>query len=266
MISFCDQIGRSIELKELPRRIISLVPSQTELLFNLGLDEEVVGITKFCVHPQQWFKSKTRIGGTKSVKPALIKELGPDLIIANKEENTKEQVDALRDLAPVYTSDISTLNDALIMIRQIGIITGKEPAAEKIIHTIREGFADLSPNSGHQKTRTAYLIWRNPYMSVGGDTFIHDMLTRCGFQNVFAGQTRYPETSIEELASKNTTLILLSSEPYPFREQHIAEIRQSLPQVSIGLVDGEMFSWYGSRLQQAPAYFTSLLQKLAHHS
>lgn len=151
MISFCDQIGRSIELKELPRRIISLVPSQTELLFNLGLDEEVVGITKFCVHPQQWFKSKTRIGGTKSVKPALIKELRPDLIIANKEENTKEQVDALRDLAPVYTSDISTLNDALIMIRQIGIITGKEPAAEKIIHTIREGFADLSPTSGHQK-------------------------------------------------------------------------------------------------------------------
>ncbi|WP_026769823.1 helical backbone metal receptor [Asinibacterium sp. OR53] len=266
MISFCDQIGRSIELKEPPRRIISLVPSQTELLFNLGLDEEVVGITKFCVHPQQWFKSKTRIGGTKSVKPALIKELRPDLIIANKEENTKEQVDALRDLAPVYTSNVSTLDGALIMIRQIGIITGKEPAAEKIIHIIREGFADLSPTSGHQKTRTAYLIWRNPYMSVGGDTFIHDMLTRCGFQNVFAGQTRYPETSIEELASKNTTLILLSSEPYPFRKQHIAEIRQSLPQASIELVDGEMFSWYGSRLQQTPAYFTSLLQKLAHHS
>lgn len=262
MLTLTDQLNRSIELSATPKRIVSLVPSITELLFDLGLEEEVVGITKFCVHPQQWFRNKKRIGGTKSVNTTWVKELKPDLIIANKEENIKEQVEALYDLAPVYTSDISTLEEAITMIGQVGIITGKELAAEKIVHHILDGFTRLSFPPGHRQPNTAYLIWRNPYMSVGRDTFIHDMLTRCGFQNVFADRTRYPEISMEDLRLKNTALILLSSEPYPFREQHIAEIRHALPHASIELVDGEMFSWYGSRLCNAPSYFKQLLQTL----
>lgn len=257
-----DQIGRQLKIAFIPKRIVSLVPSQTELLFDLGLEAEVVGITKFCVHPEHWFRNKTRIGGTKTLKADLITSLHPDLIIANKEENLEEQVIPLAAIAPVFTSDISTLAHALEMIRLIGIITGKEPISENICSTIQQGFDSLS-NPFARPLRTAYLIWHKPYMSIGGDTFIHDMLTRCGLHNVFSGKTRYPETTVAELRQLHTELILLSSEPYPFRNQHLAAIQEELPGTKILLVDGEMFSWYGSRLQQAPAYFEQLLKQLS---
>ncbi len=115
---FTDQTGREVSIPSHPQRIISLVPSQTELLFDLGLEEQVAGITKFCVHPEKWFRSKTRIGGTKNIKSALIHQLQPDLIIANKEENVKEQVEELAAHYPVWVSDIHDLQSALDMIRR----------------------------------------------------------------------------------------------------------------------------------------------------
>lgn len=258
MPSFFDQLGRTLFLPQVPRRIISLVPSQTELLYTLGLDEAVVGITKFCVHPPSWFRTKSRIGGTKAVDPARLDALRPDLIIANKEENEKPQVEALAARYPVWISDIKTLNDALDMIRGIGAITGKSHEAQALASDITARFQQL-PRAA-TPTPAAYLIWRNPYMAVGGDTFISHMLQYAGYTNVFAGQDRYPSIDLTSLSGHQNLHILLSSEPYPFRQRHIDEIKEVLPQAAIRLVDGEYFSWYGSRLLDAPAYFRSVVQ------
>jgi ABC-type Fe3+-hydroxamate transport system substrate-binding protein len=269
---FTDQTGYSITLADRPRRIVSLVPSQTELLHDLGLDEEVIGITKFCIHPEKWFRSKTRVGGTKRVKINIIHSLQPDLIIANKEENTKADIKELRKHYPVWTSDISTVEEAFNMMREIGRITDTKEKANLIIEKCKYEFSQLQTEN--HKRPTAYFIWRNPWMSVGGGTFIHDMMERCGLENIFADLSRYPEIDIKTLIGSqlisdtepsvvNCELILLSSEPYPFKEQHIAELREAGFKGKILLVDGEMFSWYGSRMLKAPAYLKDLLQDLS---
>lgn len=255
-MSFIDQTGHTVTLPDKPGRIISLVPSQTELLADLGLDKEVVGITKFCIHPEHWFRSKTRVGGTKQVNIDIVHQLQPDLIIANKEENVKEQIEALAEKYPVWISDINNLDDALVMIRETGLMTGKQIAAQKITEQIAEGFAALT-TPGY-KLRTCYLIWKDPYMTVGSDTFIHSMLEAAGFENVFSERKRYPVIKIEDLKQSGCELLLLSSEPFPFKQQHIDELQQQLPKTKIMLVDGEMFSWYGSRLLRAPVYFHHL--------
>lgn len=255
MPQYIDQLGRTIDLKQTPKRIISLVPSQTELLFDLGLDQEVIGITKFCVHPENWFRTKTRVGGTKQLHLEKIKELQPDLIIANKEENEQSQIEELAKDFPVWVSDVNNLNDALEMIESVGEITNKLIIAKEITNQIKEGFSQLQ--TINYKLQTCYLIWKEPYMTVGGDTFINDMLSRAGFQNLFVKQTRYPEITIEQLRS-SCQILLLSSEPFPFKQKHVGEIQPLLPDTKIILVDGEMFSWYGSRLLKAPAYFQQL--------
>ncbi len=266
MPAFTDQTGRTTELKTIPRRIISLVPSQTELLFDLGLDEEVVGITKFCIHPAEWFYTKTRIGGTKKLHIDIIHQLKPDLIIANKEENVKEQVEELAHHYPVWISDITTLDDAYQMIEQIGLLTGTIEKARFLLTKIKLEFSKLE--SVGKKAKTAYLIWNDPYMTAGSDTFIHSMLEAAGFENVFKTSQRYPEITIDDLIKKGCQLILLSSEPFPFKQKHIDEIKQKLidaglMQTKIMLVDGEMFSWYGSRLQYAPGYFKRLIHQVS---
>jgi ABC-type Fe3+-hydroxamate transport system substrate-binding protein len=261
---YFDQLGRMVELPATPRSIVSLVPSITELLYTLQLDEQVTGITKFCVHPDSWFRKKTRVGGTKTVKANIIQQLQPDLIIANKEENVKEQVDELAKQYPVWISDVNNLADALEMIEQIGTITGTLTRATSLISEINSAFGQLqtTPDSyRNHKLQTGYLIWRNPYMTIGNDTFIHDMLTRCGFTNTFGHSTRYPAIDTWQLGQCD--LLLLSSEPFPFQQKHLEELQPHLPNTKIMLVDGELFSWYGSRLLHAPAYFNALLQRIA---
>lgn len=257
MPSYIDQLNREVIIAENPARIISLVPSQTELLADLGLEEEVIGITKFCVHPGAWFRNKTRIGGTKTVNIELVKRLQPDLIIANKEENVKEQITALEKIAPVWVSDINTIEDALLMIESIGRITNKNVAAKKITEEINESLRQLSLQP-KKKIRTAYLIWKDPYMAAGGDTFISDVMQRSGFENVLFDIPRYPVITPEILLEKNTELLLLSSEPYPFKQKHIDELQSQLPATKIICVDGEMFSWYGSRMRYLASYVLSL--------
>jgi len=254
---FSDQLNREIELSS--KRIISVVPSQTELLFYLGLDGEIVGITKFCIHPQDKFKSTIKIGGTKQLDIAKIKSLRPDLIIANKEENERSQIEELMDFCPVWISDISNLADALQMIERIGALVGKAKESVLLSDKIKQQFTGSSPVSGG--LRTTYFIWRKPYMVAGRDTFIDDMLQKCGLINVFKAN-RYPEINVDMLITSNPELILLSSEPYPFKEKHIAELRAILPGAIIKLVDGEIFSWYGSRLLHASAYFEWLKKEL----
>jgi ABC-type Fe3+-hydroxamate transport system substrate-binding protein len=255
-----DMLGRMVDVPDRPMRIISLVPSQTELLADLGLENDVVGITKFCVHPERWFRSKTRIGGTKTVHIDKVAALKPDLIIANKEENVKEQIDALEAIAPVWVSDIKTLADALRMIREVSMLCRKEAEGAVSAERISISFAALAADGGNRTT--AYCIWRNPWMWAGGDTFIHDVLDKCGLKNVLAEVPRYPEVSLTALAGYNPEVVLLSSEPYPFKDVHIAEVKALLPHAEVILVDGEMFSWYGSRLMQAPEYIAGLLRSL----
>lgn len=260
---FTDQTGNKILLKTLPRRIVSLVPSQTELLYDLGLDNEVIGITKFCVHPSKWFHSKTRIGGTKQLKIDIIHQLQPDLIIANKEENLKEQVEELGRQYPVWISDIASLDDACEMIIQIGSLTGREEKAGSIVNRIRTNFSDLSVEAArHPPLSAAYFIWQKPYMAAGGDTFINSMLQAAGFSNIFFDKKRYPEVTIDDLLNSNCQVLLLSSEPFPFKQKHRDELQLRLPDTKILLADGEMFSWYGSRLLQAPEYFISLRRQI----
>ncbi|MDB5250387.1 MAG: transporter substrate-binding protein [Segetibacter sp.] len=270
-----DQLNNIIQLSLPPQRIVSIVPSQTELLYELGLNEEVIGITKFCIHPPEWFQTKQRIGGTKNVNIDRVKALHPDLIIANKEENVKEQIEELQKVAPVWVSDIYTLDDALEMITTIGKLVNKQQRANDISTQVKNSFNQLIPLS--RPISSAYLIWKDPYMAAGGNTFINDMLDRCGFDNIFKRLSRYPEIDIPHMLTSNNTgsaalvpplflkhceILLLSSEPYPFRPKHIDELNLQQVASKIVLVDGEMFSWYGSRLLRAPAYFQKLIQEI----
>ena len=256
---FKDQLNREVEIIEFPKRIVSLVPSQTELLFDLGLDEEIIGITKFCIHPKIWQQTKTRIGGTKKVNIHKIKSLQPDLIICNKEENTKEEIELLAKEFSVWISDIKNLSEALNMIIGIGEITGKSEKAEMLIQKICSGFVDLQPLKTEKKA--LYLIWKEPWMSVNSETFIHDMLVRCGFTNITQNKTlRYPDLTEQELVELNPNYVFLSSEPFPFKEKHIQELQEILPKAKIMLVDGEAFSWYGSHLLKSVEYFKELIK------
>lgn len=261
-MNYTDQIGHNFTLTTPPKRIISIVPSQTELLFDLGLEKEVVGITKFCVYPQQWFKNKKRVGGTKNLNLDKISALKPDLIIANKEENTQEQIELLQKFYPVYTSDISTLEESLNMITDLGIITEKPAAATSLLAKIKDGFTCLEKNKIKKEISVLYLIWQDPFMSVGRDTFINGMLLRCGFKNVLINEGRYPEVNTEKIKELNPGCIFLSSEPYPFKEKHIQTIQKIVPEAKILLVDGELFSWYGSRLIYSSQYFIDLVNNL----
>lgn len=259
---FEDQTGRTIEISAIPRRIISTVPSQTELLFDLGLEAAVLGLTKFCVRPEKWFRTKTRIGGTKNLDVKKIKDLCPDLIIANKEENVREQIEVLSKEIPVWISDVNDLPSALEMILSLGEITGRKETGESMAARIQKGFLDLADHLPCLPLKTAYLIWKEPFMAAGNQTFIHDMLERAGFENLLAGINRYPEISLEQLRTDGCELLLLSSEPYPFGEKHRRWFQLQLPQTKVILVDGEMFSWYGSRLLHTPSYILDLWRKI----
>ena len=261
MITTTDQLDRTIVFKNYPVRIISLVPSQTELLYDLGLRDEVVGITKFCIHPDEWFRSKARIGGTKDLNLEKIKSLNPDLIIANKEENDENQIRLLMNDFPVWISDIRNLEDAIEMIRELSRIISKRDIGENIIEKIGLDFKILKTKN-LKLISCAYLIWKNPLMTVGGDTFITEMLKYIGCNNVFAERVRYPQLIQEDLQKNNPKILFLSTEPYPFNEKDISEFKILLPQTRVILVDGEMFSWYGSRLLKVAAYFSQLREKI----
>ena len=253
---FTDQMGREISISFPPRRIISLVPSQTELLFELGLNQEIVGITKFCIHPQEKFRSTVKIGGTKNLNLKMIRELQPDLIIGNKEENERGQVEELMNEFPVWMSDINVLSDAVGMINSIGNLTGKLQDAELLSSKILEGFKTLKLSNKSKQT-VAYFIWKDPFMVAGRCTFINDILMRAGYEN-FTELDRYPELSVEQLQNVNPDLVLLSSEPYPFKDVHIDELKIIFPSAKVIVVDGEMFSWYGSRLLHTPTYLQTI--------
>jgi len=255
-----DALGRELRLAGSPGRIVSLVPSLTELLADLGLDDEVVGLTTFCVRPPGWRRRKTRVGGTKQVRVERVRDLRPDLVLANKEENVREQVEAIAAEAPVYVTDVADLPGAVAMIRAVGALVGRGEAAGALADEVAAGFDGLAAGP---PIRTAYLIWRDPWITVGGDTFIHDVMGRAGLVNAFGDRRRYPAVDDDELRRAAPELVLLSSEPFPFDERHRAEVAAVGPDARVELVDGEPFSWYGSRLRAAADYLRALRQRLA---
>jgi ABC-type Fe3+-hydroxamate transport system substrate-binding protein len=262
---YTDQLGNGVWLPAPPRRVVSVVPSQTELLFDLGLSEYVVGITKFCTRPAAWRQEKKRVGGTKNLDLAAIEALAPDLIIANKEENTKSEIEALRQKYPVWLSDIYDLPDALTMIKSVGSLWQSQDIKQRasaLADDIGRNFAAIAQNE-KKPLRAAYFIWREPFMVAASETFITDMMQRAGFRNAFGALSRYPVLSAEEIQKADLDVILLSSEPYPFAAKHVAEFAELCPNTPIEIVDGELFSWYGSRLQYSPAYFADLYARVA---
>lgn len=259
-----DQMQREISLKKDLRRIVSLVPSQTELLYDLGLEDDLVGVTKFCVHPAHIRKSREVVGGTKEVHFDKIRELRPDIILCNKEENTQEMVAKLEEIAPVHVSDVITFGDSLELIAQYGKIFKVEHLTFRLIEKLeeaRKSFQESLPKGKNLKV--AYFIWREPWMVAGDETFINTLLEINGWENIFKAKgDRYPALALKDLESLEPDLVLLSSEPFPFKEKHAEEISKYF-KGRIELVDGEYFSWYGSRLLSAFDYFKEIQMKLS---
>lgn len=253
-MNYFDQIGTSLIMKEPPKRIICLVPSITELLVDFGLEKSIIGITKFCVHPSHLKSSKEIIGGTKKINIEKVKQLNPDLIIANKEENTKEDILYLANHFPVWTSEVTDYQSAIVMMKGLAEILNCETICNQLIDKIQQEFDLLNTTEFLKKGSVLYLIWKNPYMSIGYDTYIHSMLKMAGFESVTEHLTRYPV--LEEEYTPD--YIFLSSEPYPFKEKDIYELKVSYPLSKIILVDGELFSWYGSRMHMFPSYIRDL--------
>lgn len=260
---YTDQLNRKIEIIETPKRIVSLVPSQTELLFDLGVEENIVGITKYCIHPREKVKKVNKIGGTKDFDVEKIAHLKPDLIIANKEENYKEGIEALEKQFPVWISDVDDLNSALEMISDVSEIVGKQEEGKELTDKLILNFNALE-NSTKNSYTTLYFIWKEPYMSIGQDTFINDILKRTNLENVIT-ENRYPTLTLDEIKNLNPQIVLLSSEPYPFKEKDIKEFAQVLPNAYIRVVDGELFSWYGSRLKHTVSYLKELQKDIKLH-
>jgi ABC-type Fe3+-hydroxamate transport system substrate-binding protein len=259
-IEVLDQLKRTVTFDNEDLRIVSLVPSQTELLYDLGFDQEVVGITKFCIHPDSWFKTKTRVGGTKTVNIERVKTLQPSLIIANKEENTKTDLEALEQICPVWISDVRDITSALEMIHKTGEMLGKSEAAYNLIDEINVGFSKIH-NSFPDKN-VLYVIWNEPLMVAAKDTFIDSIIQYLGLKNSSCELVRYPELSISKAQGLAPEIVFLSSEPYPFKEKHLREFEMTFPMSKAVLVDGEMFSWYGSRLRKCEGYFRELVGKI----
>jgi iron complex transport system substrate-binding protein len=258
-----DQIGRELEISKPLDRIVSLVPSLTELLVYMGLEENIVGITKFCIHPEGLRKKKTIVGGTKKVHLDKFRALNPDIILCNKEENTLDMVLDLEKICPVHVSNVITFQDSLELILKYGDLFGKEQVADELFLELNAKKAIFEANLSSNKLRVAYFIWRKPWMVVAGNTFINSMLELNGWDNVYKdSKDRYPEIDLEQLKNKDLDLILLSSEPFPFQEKHIAEIQEHT-NARIEIVNGEFFSWYGSRQLNSFKYFEEFQNHLS---
>ncbi|MFZ4784004.1 MAG: helical backbone metal receptor [Flavobacteriales bacterium] len=254
-----DGIGQRFDYPHKADRIVSVVPSQTELLAYLGLNQEVIGITKFCVHPQAWHSTKHRVGGTKKLHLEKILELNPDIVFANKEENERTDIEWLKERVPVYVSDIITIDDALRMIGDVGLLCGKSTIADQLIKDIQHERDVFKVPSGIYGT-ALYLIWQDPFMTISSDTFIHHMLEAAGFESALEGffEGRYPTLELADIIALQPKFVFLSSEPYPFGEKELHQLKMALPDSKIMLVDGEMFSWYGPRMKEAFSYLSTL--------
>jgi len=267
MTVVADASGVVVTLPAPPRRIVSLIPSITEILFALGLGDAVVGCTIYCTQPPDGVSTKTRIGGEKNPKLDMIRELRPDLVVANVEENVRAHVDALRDWdIPVYVTYPRTVVEGIRLIRELGQLTGAEERGNEMTAALEAQLAEARAHqAGRTPARVFCPIWRHPYMTINRDTYIHDMLETCGGDNVFGGlPQRYPPVDLADVARERPDVILLPDEPYRFRRAHLADFssHREIPALRDGrvhFIDGKLLSWYGPRIAQALAELPAML-------
>jgi ABC-type Fe3+-hydroxamate transport system substrate-binding protein len=226
-------------------RIVCLVPSITELLCDLGLSEQLVGRTGFCIHPWETVKSIPKVGGTKDLKFDRIRELEPTHVIVNVDENRKEDADALAEFIPnvVVTHPLEP-RDNLALYRQMGETFGVEDEAEKLCGEFEAAYELATENRGAEQS-VLYLIWRDPWMTIAPATYISQTLSLFGWETV-PRQTEERYLRID-IGACDVDRVLLSSEPFHFKEHHVREVEGLVPGATVSLIDGEMTSWYGSR-------------------
>lgn len=252
--AFTDALGRPFQVSSPPQRIVSLVPSLTEALFAFGLGQRVAGVTRYCVEPADGVAGKPKIGGTKNVDIAAVKALEADLVLANVEENTREDVERLEAAGlRVFLTYARTVAEAITELRTIAAIAGAEAEARPIVDEAEHELtrADAAARS-RAAVRTFCPIWRNPWMTIGPQTYIHDVLRVCGAANVYGDvPDRYPLVDLSEVAARRPEIVLLPDEPYRFAEKHVPEVIEKLGDVRIHLVDGKMLCWYGPRIAES---------------
>ncbi len=249
------------------RRIVSLIPSITEILFAIGAGDRVVGCTIYCTQPPEGVATKTRVGGEKNPKLELIRDLGADLVIANVEENVREHVETLRAWGiPVHVTYPRTVADGIRLVGELGELLEAGAPARDLEAALRGRYDEVRAAAAGRRSRRVFCpIWRKPYMTINADTYIHDMLAVSGGINVFGGAVkRYPEVTLDEVAATGAEVILLPDEPYRFRQVHQADFSPypDLPALRDGrmhLVDGKLLSWYGPRIAEALRVLPPLL-------
>jgi ABC-type Fe3+-hydroxamate transport system substrate-binding protein len=265
---YVDALSRPLEVKSKPRRIVSLVPSLTEALFVFGLDDEVAGVTSFCVEPKESVGAKPKVGGTKTLNVPLVVGLNPDLVVASAEENRKEDIQALIDEGlRVFVTLPKTVADAVDMLEQLAEMTKAGRGAGRIVKEARSALAELAAaNEEREPVPTFCPIWRNPWMTVGPGSYVHDFVTACGGANIFEWrQDRYPRIELAEMAERDPEVVLLPDEPYRFSQKHLPEIR-AFPEVRavrdgrIYLVEGKHLCWYGPRIAGSLRHVSGLIR------
>jgi ABC-type Fe3+-hydroxamate transport system substrate-binding protein len=271
MTIFTDALYRPIEIKQAPQRIVSLVPSITEALFTFGLGESVVGVTRFCVEPSDGVAAKQKVGGTKTLDVTHVRELQPDLVIANVEENRPEDVRQLIAAGlNVMVTFPRTVAAGIDMMRQIAEMTDSMAAARPIIDEASAALTEARARSESRRPLRVFCpIWRNPWMSVGPDTYIHDFLHVCGGLNIFSRRhDRYPITDLNEIARRDPQVILLPDEPYRFAAKHLPEITKydyisAVRDRRVHLIEGKHLCWYGPRIAGSLRFVQELLWQQA---
>ena len=264
---YVDALEREVRLKSAPRRVVSLVPSLTEALFAFGLGDSVVGVTNFCVEPRDAVAGKTKVGGTKTLDVPRVLALEPDLVVASAEENRKEDIQALvREGLKVYVTLPTTVAGALDLLAELAAMTGAGKKAGRIVDGAKKALAQVrKANEGRPPVRTFCPIWRNPWMTVGPGTYMHDFITVCGGVNIFEWRhERYPRVELREVAEKDPQVVLLPDEPYRFGPAHVSEIAglrsiSAVRENRIYLLEGRHLCWYGPRIAGGLRYVSALL-------
>ena len=291
MPGFIDNFGRSVRVPEQPRRLVSLVPSITEILFDFGYGEQVEALTDYCTEPAAGVAGKTTIGGTKNPDVAAIVDLQPQLVLAVAEENRRVDVDRLAAAGlPVYVFEPRSVRDGIDVLWRVAELLGCRPHVAERVQAIERDLADTEAIVATQPpVRVFCPIWKNPYMTINHDTYIHAMLAACGADNVFADRRRrfplaadlgrrpeaedqrheardrrYPRVSLDEMAAHRPEVILLPDEPYPFGEADLTDFAPfaGVPAVREGrvhLIDGKIVSWYGPRIGRSLRTLRALL-------
>lgn len=258
MITITDARNKKIVFSEPPKRVVSLIPSITEALFDLGAGEAIAGVSNYCIHPAEGVKNKIKVGGQKNPDMGKIKAIHPDLIILNMEENKPEHIKFLSQHYTTWVTYPRLFRDAENLLMQLGKVFDAESRASVYADKIRISSKQLS-SIRRRKIKTMYLIWRNPWMSINRDTFIHNVLELHHMENVYAKRDkRYFEVTAQDIEDADPDIIILPDEPYHFREKHKSEFSHlsvsAVKNSRIFLADGTYFCWYGTRTARASQY------------